>query len=302
MRIVRRLQYVVAKLQCEKIRLHDADLERLDFLSKELSLIAPYLAEPLASEFSKILAGIRVGGTYKTTGRGRLQATERVICDYYADRLRHPLNFLDLGGSDGTTTLDAVRVFRRKLCVDVKACLLDLHPWLLRYCRGPVTEYRSRFEEPILVRIGKWGLRLNDGSDDALAQKYLQMAWFRRWLKRGGEVKLVNPLVQRDSSITVHAGNCFYREPAFEGRFDVVRVSNLLNLSYFPKPEIRTAIGHLHNYLVEDGLLVISRNDQREETEVECGSLWEKSGERFRHLEDFGGGSEIKSLVEKYPA
>lgn len=302
LKMIRRLRYVVAKIGSEATQLREGDPERLAQLSQHSlqALNADSKVEgQLSAEFSRILSRIKINGVYKTTGQGRLRETERMLCVHLANRPHH-FKFLDLGGSDGITTLDAVQTFRRELKIDVDACLLDLHPWLLRYKRGPVIEYRSHFEEPILVRLGKWGLRLNAESDNALANVYLTLDWFRRRLEPGKELCMINPLVQAEPSITVRAGDCLQHVPAFDGHFDIVRASNLLNLSYFSPLQISTVIGHLHSYLGDKGLLLISRNDQQGHTEIERGSLWEKSTEGFRHLEDFGGGSEVKWLVDQY--
>ena len=81
---------------------------------------------------------------------------------------------------------------------------------------------------------------------------------------------------------------------------DAVRASNVLNNGYFRPEQIRTAISHLHAYLREEGCLVISSNIVVATGEVEQGTVWRKSGRRFELIEDFGDGSEVREIVERW--
>ena len=65
-------------------------------------------------------------------------------------------------------------------------------------------------------------------------------------------------------------------------------------------PELRRAVSHIHAYLQEGGCLVVSRNDDQPDSEVENGSVWLREGSRFRWLQDFGAGSEIRSVVDDW--
>jgi hypothetical protein len=92
--------------------------------------------------------------------------------------------------------------------------------------------------------------------------------------------------------------DCLVRNDDLIGCFGAIRASNILNLSYFLVPELSCAIGHLHAYLQDGGCLVVSRNDEEAAGEIENGSVWLKESRRFRWLQDFGSGSEIKSVVD----
>jgi hypothetical protein len=113
-------------------------------------------------------------------------------------------------------------------------------------------------------------------------------------------ISLVNPLVHRDAAITTMELDCLALDQTLVDRFMAVRASNVLNPGYFSIPQLRTAIGNIHRYLREDGCLVVSRNRDAAGGEVEEGSAWRKIGSRFRHLTDFGSGSDIKAIVDEY--
>src|SRR5712691_4606236 len=133
-----------------------------------------------AHRFSLILHDLRMAGAWKRTNRCRLRQTEDMLCAHLSGRFRDELVFLDIGASDGTTTVEALRALRRALGPNVRAFVADVNLWLLRYRRGPVVEYRATDGEPIMVRVGPFGLRLADqrgggahGNRDLLAKAYL---------------------------------------------------------------------------------------------------------------------------------
>jgi SAM-dependent methyltransferase len=272
--------------------------------------IARRLERPGAAEqqqcddFSLILHDLRMAGAWKRTNPGRLRRTEEMLCRYIPPELQPDLAFLDLGASDGTTTVEAVRALRQAFGTDVRAVLADVNLSLLRYRRGPIVEYRAANGEPIMVRAGRLGLRLARSrrtvqpGDDPLARLYLRLQRFRRSMRPDTPISLVHPLARRDPAITVIGLDCLVFERGLEDRVAAIRASNVLNLGYFDPPQLGCAAGNLHRYLRQGGCLVVSRNRERPGGETEDGSVWTKDGPRFRWLADFGAGSEIKSVID----
>jgi hypothetical protein len=257
-----------------------------------------------SDDFSLILHDLRMGGAWKRTNPGRLRRTEEMLCRYIPPALRTSLIFLDLGASDGITTVEAVRTLRQTLGQEVRALLADVNLTLQRYRRGPVIEYRAADGEPIMVRAGRLGLRLARSrrtvqpGDDPLARLYLRLQRFRRSMRPDTPISLVHPLARRDPAITVIGLDCLVFERGLEDRVAAIRASNVLNLGYFDPPQLGCAAGNLHRYLRQGGCLVVSRNRERPGGETEDGSVWTKDGPRFRWLADFGAGSEIKSVID----
>src|ERR1700753_853194 len=62
-----------------------------------------------SDRFSLILHDLRMGGVWKRTNRGRLKRTQEMLCAHLSPELHRGLNFLDVGASDGITTVEAVR-------------------------------------------------------------------------------------------------------------------------------------------------------------------------------------------------
>jgi hypothetical protein len=254
-----------------------------------------------------ILDDLRMGGAWKRTCRERLKRTEEMLCAYIAPELRRDLVFLDIGASDGVTTVEAVRALRQAFGKDVEAYLADLNLWLLRYRRGPVVEYRAKNGEPIMVRLGPFGVRLakprrgTPPTGNPLVKFYLRRQRFRDAMGLDRPISLSNPLSRGEPGLKTIEFDCLRREESLVGRISAIRASNTLNLGYFEPRQIRQAIGHCHTYLREGGCLVVSQNGDGPLGATENGSVWIKEAERFRRVEDFGWGSEVRAIVDAWP-
>ncbi len=241
----------------------------------------------LSKLFSQVLHDIRMGGAWKRTGPRRLAQTEQMFLQHLPPERHSNVTLLDLGASDGITTLELLHAFRQAGAGEVCAYATDLNLWLYRFRLGPLIEYRAANGEPIMARLGPVGLRLAkhrheiDGAD-LFSGWYLRAKSFRSAMRMDTRIALVNPLVRSDPSIIVSELNCLERNAMLVGKFNAARASNVLNLGYFEPAQIVSAISHLHAYLCQDGCLVVSRNGDGPAGEVENGSVWLKQPNRSR--------------------
>ena len=274
-------------------------------LKIEQSVGQPFApTDALSDRFSLVLHDLRMSGVWKRTNRGRLKRSEQVICAHADQDRARGLTFLDIGASGGITTVEAVRTFREKFAGGVHAFLTDLNLWLLRYRRGPIVEYRAVNGEPIMARLGPLGIRLAsqrratalDGNP--LTRFYLSREGLRRSMQLDARISLVHPIARNEPDITIMELDCLVYSEALRDRITAVRASNVLNFGYFDAPQICRALGYLHCYLQDGGCLVISKANGQQSDESENGTVWRKEGRRFRWLEDFGSGSEIRSVVD----
>jgi hypothetical protein len=258
----------------------------------------------LSDRFSLVLHDLRMAGVWKRTNRGRLQRSAEMLCAHITPELQCKLSFLDIGASDGITTVEAVRTLRQAFGGGVHAFLTDLNLWLLRYRRGPLVEYRATNGEPIMARLGPFGVRLAkqrretawDGNP--LARSYFRLEKIRESMQLDARISLVHPVARSEPGIQIMELDCLVFNEKLLDRISAVRASNVLNLGYFEVPQICCALGCLHAYLREGGCLVVSKANGQETDESENGSVWLKEGRRFRWLRDFGSGSEIRSVVD----
>jgi len=111
-------------------------------------------------------------------------------------------------------------------------------------------------------------------------------------------ISLVHPAAHKERNVTIMELDCLVCEECLKDRIAAIRASNILNLGYFSLPQIRLALRYLHGYLREGGCLVVSRNHDQPDGELENGSVWLKERNGFRWIRDFGAGSEIRPVVD----
>jgi hypothetical protein len=258
--------------------------------------------------FSELVSSIRVGKTHKLTRPNRLEIPTRALCRVVTPSADRPFALLDVGGSDGVTTQDAVRALEERLQQPVAACLIDPFVRLRRFRSGPVVEYRTPDQSPVMVRVGRIGLQLSslDTSRDLvsrpLGEWYLRRHAFRKAMPLDATIALVNPAVAADPRIEVREWDVLQYDPSLDDRFHAVRASNVLNRSYFSAAQIIGALANLHAYLREDGLLLISRSLEEGGRETDHGTIWIRRPDRFSRIDAFGSGSEVADLVEPFRA
>ena len=163
-----------------------------------------------------------------------------MLCVHIPSQLRQDFLFLDIGASDGITTVETLRTMKRVFGATSRAYAADLNLWLLRYRRGPVVEYRASNGEPIMVRIGPLGLRLSKSRRGAaepdhnlVGQLYLRLQNFRRSMSSDTRISLMNPISRHEPGLTVIELDCLKREPNLINRISAVRASNILNRDIF---------------------------------------------------------------------
>jgi SAM-dependent methyltransferase len=243
-----------------------------------------------------------VGAIHKLTRPGRLRESDRVLAEALRACALAEVRFLDVGASDGATTLDSLRFLSAQLGLPIRATLIDRYLRLLRYGRGPLVEYRSPDGSPVMLRLGPVGLQLSsvestrDPLSRWLGRGYLRRKDLRSKLPLTASFELVSPAVRR-AGIQVLEADVLERQDALVGGFGAIRASNVLNLDYFTPSQIARALRHLHAYLSPAGILVVSRN-HLDEGGVERGTAWRRSEAGFARLSDFGGGSYVGGLVD----
>jgi hypothetical protein len=261
---------------------------------------------PQASDFSEIVSSIRIGRTHKLTRPSRLQEVTSVLCGHLSRADREALDFLDVGASDGITSLETLRTLRKQLGSPVRVCALDPFVRLLKYRAGAIVEYRAPNQSPVMVRIGPIGLQLSslDSSRDPISRFlgawYARCAALRQRMRLVETISLIHPMVAKEPDILVLEQDILRHDPGLRLRFDVARASNVLNYSYFSRAQIADAIAHLHAYLRPHGLLLISRSSSSDSGERDHGSIWRKDDDRFVHVQSIGTGAEVRDQVERY--
>lgn len=78
--------------------------------------------------------------------------------------------------------------------------------------------------------------------------------------------------------------------------FSFVRCMNLLNLGYFPRESIETALRNIVESLKEGGVLQVGRTHPNGTSHA---AFYMKRGARLEVLQEVGGGTELRELIDK---
>jgi SAM-dependent methyltransferase len=256
----------------------------------------------VALEFSRIVSTIWIDEVNKRTHPNRLPSTlESLLRHWRPSPDRRSLTFLDLGASDGLNTREAAQFVRTEYQREVHAIALD--KYLTLHCHGWrwLREYRAANEAPVLLRCGPFGMRLGRRLAfwpiEILRRLYLSRASLRGAMPRRLSIPLIHPQALLDRDLCFREADILNLDSDTLSVIDVVRASNVLNLSYFSADDIARALQRIHALLRPDGMLIVSRNVIAKDGEFEQGTLWRRLESGFKVLHEFGGGSEIAPLV-----
>ena len=262
------------------------------------------------------LHNTRMAEVFKRTNPRRLPATEEAILGGVLSEYQANCRILDMGASDGITSVELLEHLQAHWGTGVSVVTSNLNLWLARYRLGPLVEYREPGGDQMLIRIGGWGFRtvkLNGVQpSEQVKHHYLRTIgkplYWRIWsligprMRYAGHISLINPRAKMCRGLEARVLNCLIRDSSLIEEFHCVRASNVLNIEYFTRDELVVAVSTIHAYLKEGGCLVISRNEGDPGKETEHGTAWIKTGRQFASGRNFGGGSEIKELVDSFQA
>ena len=249
----------------------------------------------------KVFSLIRVGSTFMTTSYNRMFDVNKILIKYTKQHFSKEIKICDFAVSSGQSTL-------------------ELHEDLTSSNINKIFEIYG-FDKKIYITmyiIEKF-IFLYSSSNELLMVEYkkccLRYRWFL-WFKKLEKLipyifnslhlldffninykksKLLIPNLDKFKNVKFFEEDIFYINKKYFNFFDVIRVSNLLNFSYFSKTQIKKAISNLKKISKENSIIVINRtpNKKRKNT----ASFFVKKRGKFKLLQDINGGSEIKSLM-----
>lgn len=285
------------------LHLYHPSLDRLSELSEGSS-------ETLIDrsiEFSSLLKGLWINGVDKRTGLGRLVVLDEWLISFIHKPLLSPISILDVGGSDGSTTLELVQYLKENLGIEIKAAILERQLRLHCFRRGWIRYYLTNEKKPFILQIGPVAVLLEQVKGKTrfifnpivrFIQKCLSRLHFEKHLKNEGDLLFMNPLVREISNLRWIEQDLFKFNKDLVETFDFVRCCNILNVDYFSEDQIFNAIKLLSSYLKPNGLLLLSRSTDDSNGSLLTASIWIRSQRSLMHISDLNGGSEIKEIVE----
>jgi len=243
--------------------------------------------------FRQTMSALNVGETIKITGANRHPDADALLVDFLgADELRQA-TIVDIGASDGSTSLDLIRRLDEFKAYIIADLFLTLE--VVRVGR------RSFFflgDGTCILVVG--GRTIAWPTESALLSRLLRGTSSRAWQQVDSRqtVLLLNPAVQElmhtDQRICYRVHDVF--EPWTGARPDIIKVANLLRRLYFDDARILAGLRALLGSLPDGGHLLIVDNPRRKNT-APRGGLYRRTGNRFQPVARTEGTPEIDDLV-----
>ena len=239
----------------------------------------------------KIFSKLRVDNTFKTTSYDRMADVNIKLKTYIKKFFSKKVMVCDFGVSSGQSTLELYN---------------DLNNEKLQYIYG--------FDKQIYLKIYKVRklIFLYSSKNNLLMVEYdkycLRYRYFFIFKKiekllvylldilniKFEKSKVLVPNLDKIDKCKFFEQDIFDIEKKYFNLFDVIRVTNLLNYSYFSKAKLKMAILNLNNISKENCIVLVNRTTDKKKN---VASFFKKKNGKFELLEDINGGSEIKDLM-----
>lgn len=290
-----------------RTRIFFPSLERLQKLHRHPSTLEPDSLHSRSSEFSRLVSELCFDGSWKYTSLGRNRQSNQLLVELFRIRKPLALQLLDIGASDGSTTLEMINAISSSLGISVSATMIDKYLTLVCRRKGFVKEYSTSDGKAVFVRLGPFGIVLEKIHENAFKKflfryflsdffyrkfvcGYLRWSSLRKRLVHIEKISLINPIVESDNSVCAIEKDAFSRHAEWIARFDVVRAANVLNPGRFSIDEMKEAVVIFSDYIKDGGFLVMSRNLPDCLDSKENASIWEKKDGKLALRTECGGG------------
>lgn len=246
-------------------------------------------------KFSEALTTFNFFGVFKTTKAGRHRQTQLFIKGLLPV-FDQPVSLLDIGASDGSTSLDWITLINGYL---KKYYVTDYNIKCTYAQYKGYTYFFNNKNECLLTASEKFVFYPDNAwLFDLLFNKPLAAV---KQLPKN-ELLFINRDLQQkqqhDGRIEIMEYNIF--EPWAREKTDMVIVGNLLNRAYFTDTQIELAIKNCYDALQDNGLLIIIRNSLNENGgENEKSTIYKKDSSAgvLIKIHTVNEGIEIDDLV-----
>ena len=258
-------------------------------------------------------ASIRLrNGTFKTTDHHRLDDLNMLVIREWQKLDRKPREIMDVGASSGISSLEWADALA---CagIDAKIVATDLcmHASLVPLLPGyeVLLDRDGKVIQHILGnRPVRWSL---DGPRDFFGGTGFLVAALNVFAstlllltnrkRRGTDVLLVNPDARDSVRLSFADDDVLAPNPEhLRGRFNAIRVANLLNRGYFDETQLRRAVDNLKDRLIGAGsYLIVNRTHADGSNNGTIFRLSETN--KFEIVARMRDGSEIEDIVLSSP-
>jgi hypothetical protein len=242
-----------------------------------------------SQSFSQAVSTLKFGKSYKTTKKNRFPLTLKNLAEIIS---AEPLIILDIGASDGTTSLDVMQAISFK-----KYYITDLNLYVYYRIAGRWTLFCNHKGQLMLAVCNQW-IIYRDTKNALWPFRSVVERFFRTkkfFQSRSDErIALINPGVKAVLSERV----CLAEYNAFEAwpgeNADLIIAANILNHSYFSEDEIVLIMQNIKEAVKRPGLIALIDNRK-----VEQSSIIKVTKTSAVIVSRVGNGSDVENLMLK---
>ena len=242
----------------------------------------------------KIFSLLRVDSTFKTTSYNRMADLNIKLKKYIKKLFSKNVLICDLGVSSGQSTLELYYDLNKLKIKNIYG--FDKHINLKIYRFKKLIFLYSLKNDLLMVEYNKYCLRYRYFFIFKKIENFLLYVLNFMNIKHE-KSNVLMPNLNKINKCKFFEQNIFNIKKKYFNLFDVVRVSNLLNYSYFSEAKLKIAISNINKISKEKCIILVNRTTSKKKN---LASFFIKKNGRFELLEDINGGSEIKELMLSY--
>ena len=242
----------------------------------------------------KIFSLLRVDTTFKTTSYNRMPELNMKLNKYIKKFFSKNIRICDFGVSSGQSTLELYQDLNKLKIKKIYG--FDKHINIKVYKFKNLVFLYSSKNDLLMVEYKKHCLRYRYFYIFKKIENFL--LHFLHFMKiKHKKSNVLMPNLNKINKCKFFEQNIFNINKKYYDLFDVVRVSNLLNYSYFSKDKLRLAISNINKISKEKCIILVNRTTNKKKN---LATFFIKKNGKFELLEDINGGSEIKELMLSY--
>lgn len=246
----------------------------------------------------KVFSLMRVDSTFMTTSYNRMFDVNIILNKYIKKYfLKKPI-ICDFAVSSGQSTYELFRDLNNENIGKIYG--FDKKIYITIYQIGKFLFLYSSRNELLLTEYDRQCLRYRYFFLIKKFEKVLPILFNKLYLLdliniNYKKTKLLTPNLDKIDKLKFFEQDIFNVSKNYFNFFDVVRVSNLLNFSYFSEAKLKKAIFNLKKISKENAIILINRTPNKKKKNT--ASFFIKKKGKFKLLKDINGGSEIKRLM-----
>ena len=239
----------------------------------------------------KIFSKLRVDNTFKTTSYNRMNDVNKKLKSYIKKFFQKKIILCDIGVSSGQSTFELYNDLNKEKIQCIYG--FDKQIYLKIYKIKKFIFLFSSKNTLLMVEYDKYCLRYRYFIIFKSIEKFLVYLLNLINIKYQ-KSKVLIPNLDKIDKCKFFEQDIFDIKKKYSNLFDVVRVTNLLNYSYFSKTQLKMAILNINKISKENCIVLVNRTTNKKKN---IASLFRKKNGKFELLEDMNGGSEIKDLM-----